>query len=140
MARRRGQQPLVVRIAAHDSVQHYDVGRLDLVRFAGDVEEPAYHSVTETGSREQAARLALVAARDLQVRGQLGAAPEQLEVHLSDAATDLQDRRSLEAVGTQEVDDPPARPIKATPAATPRHPAREAITEGLLTRATGVCH
>ena len=46
---RRAEQPLVVRVAADDAVEHDDVHRLDRVRLDGDVEQPPLDPVLDTG-------------------------------------------------------------------------------------------
>ena len=48
MVCRGGQQPLVVGIAAHNSVKDDDVRRLDLGRGGCDVDEPPRHPVGDT--------------------------------------------------------------------------------------------
>jgi hypothetical protein len=42
-----GNQPLIVGIAAHHAVQNYDVGRLDLVGRAGNIDEPTRYPITQ---------------------------------------------------------------------------------------------
>jgi hypothetical protein len=43
------EQPLVVRVAADDAVQHDDVGRLDVCGVDGDVVEPALDAAFDAG-------------------------------------------------------------------------------------------
>jgi len=108
------------------------IGRLNVVWSGRNVEEPTRHPVTHVASFEEAGRLLFVAGRDLQVRRRPGAPPEQLEVQLTNTATDLQDRGVLDPVDVEEVDHPPPGPIEAVLTAAPRDPACEPITEDLV--------
>jgi hypothetical protein len=56
----RGNRPLVVRIAAHHSVQYDDIRQLDLVGRGGNVDEPALHSISQSGAFQQCGRGGLV--------------------------------------------------------------------------------
>ena len=101
------EQSRVVRVAAHDTVQHDDVGRLHLMRGGGDVENAPLHPVGQTRLDEQPARLGLVPRGQLEVDGPRRATLEQLQLDVADAAPDLEHRCACHAALGHQLHDAP---------------------------------
>ena len=90
---RRAEQPLVVGVAADDAVQNDDVGGLDGCRIAAMSCSRRSTRSSSPASRASRAASAVVGRRELEVHRARGAALEQLELDLADAAADLEHRR-----------------------------------------------
>src|SRR4051812_40105201 len=125
----RAEQALVVGVAAHDPVQHDDVRGLDALRLDRDVLQATVGAAFEPMLAQQPPGLLVVAGRQLDVDGACGAAPEQLDLDLADAASDLQNRDSLEPAPLEERDHSPRRLVESALSVALRHPARELLVE-----------
>ena len=88
----RRQQPLVVRVAADDSVEDDHVGRLDVVALDGDVAEEPHGLALESRLAKERLRFVVVGRRELEVHGGGRAAPQQLDLDLTHTAADLEHR------------------------------------------------
>ena len=126
------QEPRVVRVAAHDSVQHHQVGSLHRLRCLGHVDDASMDPVRDTRLLRQAARLLVVRRGQLRDRGRLRAPPQQLDADLADTTADLEDRRSGQVVLRQEVDHLAGCRIDTAAPVALRHPAREPLAEHVL--------
>src|SRR5438874_9936815 len=100
----RGEEALVVRVAADDAIEHDDVSGLDLAGVDGDVAELALGSRFEARFPQEPVRFLVVARRELEVDGALGPALEQLDLDRPDAASDLEYRRAREPPLLEERD------------------------------------
>ena len=131
-----GEQSLVVRVAAHHPVQDDDVGRVDGLRGRGDVDEAAGHPVAQAGSRRELLRVGVVGVDELQVRGALGPATEQLELDVADASADLEDGGAVDAAAADEVDDAGRGPVQ-TAFAVPGPRCRENLAPNMSSHPRG---
>ena len=94
-----------------------------------DVLQAPLGTAFETVLPQQLRRLLVVAGRQLEVHRARGAALEQLDLDLADAAADLEHGRALEAARLEERDHPPRRLVETALAVPLRHPARELLVE-----------
>src|SRR5688500_18855541 len=93
----RGQETLIVGVAAHDPVQHDDVVRLDFVRRGRDVDLAAGHPVAHPGSLREVGRLGVVGVDEFKIGGPARALAEQLELNVTDTASYLEDAVAAES-------------------------------------------
>ena len=142
MLSRRGEQPLVVRIAADHPVQHDHIGPLDTVRVRCDVMPAPYDAVLEPGVAEQPLRLAVIGIDQLEAHHLCGTAAKQLDLDLADTATDLEHSGALDVALVQEFHYPPGRLIQTVPAVPLRDATRIAGAKELITatRVTTIIH
>ena len=136
MAGGSGKQPLIVRVAAHHSMQDDDVGRLDLVGRGRNIHEPARHPISHPGPFQQRRRLRLVTSRNLQVRRRTCPTTEQLNLEVTHSPADLQYRSVLDAALGHERHHPElgvAEPALAISACEP--PGKPIAEDGLVARA-----
>src|SRR5215207_1215420 len=101
----RAEQPFVVRIAAHHTVEDDDVGRLDLFGSLRDVDESTIDAPCQAGGVQQLRGLWLVLRGDLQVRRRRGTMTQQLDMELTQATTDLQDAGVVDPAILEEPDN-----------------------------------
>jgi hypothetical protein len=100
----RAQQALIVWVAAHDPVQHHQVGRRHCPRVLGEIVNPPVEAPLDPCLfGERGCRL-LVGGGELQVLGPSRTRLQQLDLDLADAPADLQDAGSLDAQRSQELD------------------------------------
>lgn len=137
MAASSGKQPFVIRVTAHDPVQHHHVGRLDVVGSSSDVEKPAGHSSSHPLVLEQKESLRFVVGGDLQVRGRGRSSAQELDLNLAYSPADLLGRGALDPAFGEEPDQPLLGARQAVLAEPPPHPVREPVTErGLISVST----
>jgi hypothetical protein len=114
-------------------VQDHDVGWLDLVAVPGDVDpEPAGHPVRQSLLVQEPACLGLVRAGQLQVGGVRGAAAQHLDLELTQAATDLEDRGPLQALALEEGEHAALGAAEPLATVVPGDLAGEALAEHVL--------
>ena len=95
---RGAQQELVVGVAAHDAVQHHDVGGADGLWSPREVDaEDPVDAAPDAGLVDEPPRVRLVRARELEVRRVGSAAGEQRQLDLPDATADLEHGGTLDA-------------------------------------------
>ena len=92
--------------AADNASQDDDVGRLDRVGCLDEVGENERRPIGDARRRGELARSILVARDHLDDRAARGAAANELDLDLADAATDLHDRRSVKPLLGRPVGDP----------------------------------
>ena len=92
----------------------------------GDVMDPALDAPVDARLPREPRGFLIVAGRELEVHGALGAALEQLELDLADAAAHLEHRRALETAALQERHDLPPGPVEPVLAVALGHAPREA--------------
>jgi hypothetical protein len=80
----RGQETLVIGVAAHDPVQHDDVVRLDILRRGRNVDLAAGHPVAHPGPLREVGRVGVVGVDKFKIGGPARALAEQLEVDVTD--------------------------------------------------------
>src|SRR5215207_1057559 len=115
-------------------MEDHDVGRFDRVRIRGDVVQPPVHaSLVHTGLAQEPARLSLVRRRELEVHRARGAALEQLQLDLADAASDLQHGEVLDARALDERDDTGCRLVEPALAVALGHSPGEPRAEEVVT-------
>jgi hypothetical protein len=127
--RGRSQEPLVVRVAADHPVEHDHVERLDTLRIDGDVLQAPLRALLEPCLSQEPLRLPLVGWGELEVHCPDGAALQQLDLDLADAAADLEYGRTLDPALLEKLDDPPRRLVKTPLSVALRNAASKAGRE-----------
>jgi hypothetical protein len=97
------EKPFEVAVTADDTMQYDHIGGFDLLGGLGDIDEAAGNSFCHTALGQDACRFGLVVGRDLEVRHVSRSSPQQLDVEVTDAAPDLQNRRALKTLGCGEI-------------------------------------
>lgn len=120
------------RVAAHDPVQHDEVGRRDLVRGRGEVDDLPVRTVAHARLGGEASGLVVVCRRELEGEGRSGSAPQQLDPDGAHPATDVEHRGSSEAVSRQQLDHAAGRPVQASTAVPRGGAAGEPVTEDVV--------
>ena len=92
----RGQETLVVGVAAHDTVQHHDISLFDAAWVVRDVVESPLRLPLDASLTYEPRRFLLVTGCELQVERARGPALQRFELEIADAAPDLENRRALE--------------------------------------------
>jgi hypothetical protein len=100
----RGQETLVVGVAADDAVQHDDVVRLDFLRRDRNVDLAAGHPVAHPGCLREVGRVGVVGVDEFKVGGPARALAEQLELDVTDAASNLENAGAVDSSVDKIVD------------------------------------
>ncbi|KAF2413241.1 hypothetical protein B1729_10820 [Microbacterium sp. B35-04] len=140
------EQPLVVGVAADDTMQHDDVCRLDGLRGAGEVHpQGPRHASAQPRLVEEPRSFGLVRGRELDVGGVRRAPLERLELDVADPTTDLEQRRAVETQRVGELEHElrarrePLAPVSLREAA--REPGVELAIESVrCVRRTALVH
>jgi hypothetical protein len=103
------EKPLVVRVTTHDSVEDDNIGRLDAFRIGCDVVKAPLGASFNAGIAYEPHRLLVVPRRQLEVQGVSRATLQQLDLHFTDSAADLEDRRALDPLSLEKGQDAPRR-------------------------------
>ena len=132
----RRQQPLVVGIATDHPVQYDHVGRRDAVLTSCDVADSCRSARSSSpASSSSLCASSSYAAEKLEAYGVRRTVLEQFEMDLADAASDLEDGRTLDAVLLEERDHLPGGLVDAARAVSPRNTPGEAGVEELVAAA-----
>ena len=102
MVGRGAQEPLVVRVAAHDSIEDDHIGGLHASWIHCDVVKQPLCAYFDARLAHEPHCLVVVAGRELEVRRARRATLQELDLHVADSAADFQDGRPLDAVLLEE--------------------------------------
>jgi hypothetical protein len=110
-------------------VEDDHVRRLHSVQIERDVVQPPLDAPSQSGLVHESLRFLLVRGRELEVDGTRGAALQQFDLDLADAAADFEHRRAGDAALLEKLDHPPRRLVETTLSISPGHSAGEPLRE-----------
>jgi hypothetical protein len=108
------EKSAIVAVTADDAVQDDDVCRLDGRWFLGDVVEPAVNTLGNPCLEGEGAGVVLPCGGELEADDVGCARSEQLDLNLTDPATDLHDRRAIDAAIAEEIHHPAGGLVEPT--------------------------